>query len=136
MIVPGLLLKNPDITIKTASLASGSLEALTLSVIVHIENPNFTGMKFTAISFDVTYRSGDAWTFIAHGEQAGVRVPKGASDVAIPVTIKNSALPGALLGTLAGGGITLKIEGTAALDLALISPKIPFSHSETVPLKF
>jgi hypothetical protein len=49
--------------------------------------------------------------------------------------MKTSELAGAGIGALMKGEITVQIRGTAVPDLLGLNPKIPFTHTATVPVK-
>jgi len=130
----GMLMKEPTIEAKNVALESFDISRIGLLVTLEIDNPNPVGMSFTSIDFDVYYQAGNEWVFISHGELGDVEIQPGSNEVTIPVTITTSALPGAVLGALTRGEITLLIQGTASPDFFGLSPKIPFSKVTTVPL--
>jgi LEA14-like dessication related protein len=131
----GLLIKDPKIDVKNVALQSLDLSNIGLLVTLSIDNPNLLGINLKSINFDIYYQTGSEWVFISHGEGGGLNVKPGMNEVTIPVNIKTSAIPGAVLATLARGEITLRINGTASPDFFGISPQIPFSTVTTIPLK-
>ena len=131
----GMLIKDPEIKVKNVALESADLSSVNLLVTLSINNPNPLGINLKSIVFDVYYQKGDEWTFISHGEQGSFSIKPGINEVTVPVSIKTTAIPGAVVGALARGEITLKISGTASPDFFGIAPQIPFSTVSTVPLK-
>jgi LEA14-like dessication related protein len=131
----GLLIKDPKIAIKNVTLKSLDLSNIGLLVTLNADNQNPFGINLKSINFDVYYQKGSEWVFISHGEGGGFDIKPGMNEVTVPVNIKTSALPGAVLATLTRGEITLQIKGTASPDFFGISPQIPFSTVTTIPLK-
>ena len=131
----GLLVKDPKIDVKNVALESLDLSNIGLLVTLSIDNPNLLGINIKSINFDIYYQTGGEWVFISHGEGGGFNLKPGLNEVTIPVKIKTSAIPGAVLTTLARGEITLRVNGTASPDFFGISPQIPFSTVTTIPLK-
>jgi LEA14-like dessication related protein len=131
----GMLIKDPDIKVKNVALESADLSSVNLLVTLSIDNPNPLGINMKSLVFDVYYQKGDEWNFISHGEMGSFSLKPGMNEVTVPVSIKTSAIPGAVVGALARGEITLKITGTASPDFFGIAPQIPFSTVTTVPLK-
>jgi LEA14-like dessication related protein len=131
----GMLIKDPDIKVKNVALESADLSSVNLLVTLSIDNPNPLGINIKSLVFDVYYQKGDEWNYISHGETGSFSLKPGMNEVTVPVSIKTSAIPGAVVGALARGEITLKITGTASPDFFGIAPQIPFSTVTTVPLK-
>ncbi|MCU0630301.1 MAG: LEA type 2 family protein [Methanoregulaceae archaeon] len=131
----GMLIKDPKVEVKNVALESVDLSNVDLLVTLSIENPNPIGITLKSISFDVYYQKGDEWVFISHGERGSFDIKPGMNEVTVPVSIKTSAIPGAVVGALAKGEITLRIKGTASPDFFGISPEVPFSTTTTIPLK-
>jgi len=131
----GMLIKDPKIEVKNVVLKSLDLSTIGLLVTLDIDNPNPLGINLKSITFDVYYQKGDGWIFISHGEHGGFGIKPGMNEVTVPVSIKTSEIPGAIVGALAKGEITIQIKGTASPDFFGISPKIPFSTVTTIPLK-
>jgi LEA14-like dessication related protein len=131
----GLFVKDPVIDVKDIALTSLSLDSLSLGVKLSVVNPNLIGVTIRALSFNVFYQDGENWTYLTCGSEKDIPVKKGENEVTIPVTLNNMKLMGALVFIVAQGKITLRIKGTATLDLLGLSPKIPFVHITTIPLK-
>jgi LEA14-like dessication related protein len=131
----GMLIKDPKVEVKNVALESVDLSNVDLQVTLSIDNPNPIGFTIKSINFDVYYQNGDEWVFISHGERGSFEIKPGMNEVAVPVSIKTSAIPGAVVGALAKGEITLQIKGTASPDFFGISPQVPFSTVTTIPIK-
>ena len=131
----GLLIKDPKIEVKNVALESLDFSAIGLLVTLGIDNPNPLGINLKSINFDVYYQNGDDWVFISHGGRGSFDIKPGLNEVSVPVSIKTSVLPGAVVGALARGEITLRVNGTASPDFFGITPQIPFSKVTTIPLK-
>jgi LEA14-like dessication related protein len=131
----GMLIKDPKIEVKNVAVESLDLSNIDLLVTLGIDNPNPIGINFKSINFDVFYQKGDEWVFISHGEKGSFSIKPGMNEVTVPVSIKTSAIPGAVVGALTRGEITLQIKGTATPDFFGIAPQVPFSTVTTVPLK-
>jgi LEA14-like dessication related protein len=131
----GLLIKDPKIEVKNVALESIGMSDISLLVTLGIDNPNPVGITLKSIDFDVYYQKGNGWVFISHGQRGSFAIKPGLNEVNVPVSIKTSALPGAVLGALAQGEITIQVKGTASPDFFGISPEVPFSTVTTIPIK-
>jgi LEA14-like dessication related protein len=131
----GMLIKDPKFEVKNVALESLDFSNIGLLVTLSIDNPNPIGINLKSIIFDVYYQKGSEWIFISHGEKGSFSIKPGLNEVSIPVNIKTSAIPAAVVGALAQGEITLQINGTASPDFFGIAPVIPFSNVTTMPLK-
>jgi LEA14-like dessication related protein len=131
----GLFVKDPKIDVKDVVLTSLSLDSLSLGVKLSVVNPNLIGVTIKTLSFNVFYQDGDNWTYLTCGSEKEITVKKGENEITIPVTLNNMKLMSALVFIVAKGKITLRVKGTATLSLLGLSPKIPFVHVTTIPLK-
>ncbi|MGB9177270.1 MAG: LEA type 2 family protein [Methanoregula sp.] len=129
------LIKEPEINVTDVVVQSVTLQEIGLNVTLNVNNPNPVGITLKSVVFDVYYQKGNDWVSIGHGEGGGYDIKPGMNEISIPVTIKTSDLLGAGIGALMNGEITLQIRGTAVPDLFGLNPKIPFSHTTTIPVK-
>lgn len=129
-----MLVKDPVITLNQIAVTSVSVREIGLNVTLNVDNPNPAGITLKALAFDVYYRNGNEWVPISHGSGTRMKIKPGMSVVTIPVTIKTTELPGAGLGALMHGEITLQVRGNATPDFLLFSPQIPFNQTVTIPL--
>jgi LEA14-like dessication related protein len=130
-----MLVKNPEIDVTNVAIQSTTLQEITLDVTLNVNNPNPAGITLKSVVFDIYYQQGNDWVMIGHGEGGPYDIKPGMNEIVVPVTVTSSKLLGAGIGALMKGDITLQIRGTAAPDIFGISPKIPFSHTTTVPVK-
>jgi LEA14-like dessication related protein len=131
----GLFIKDPVIDVKDVALTSLSLSALSLGIRLAVTNPNPIGVKIKTLSFNVFYQDGENWTYLTAGDQKDIAIRTGPNEITIPVTVNNMKLMSALVLIVAKGKITLRVKGVAALNVLGFSPKIPFVHITTIPLK-
>ncbi|WP_321504475.1 LEA type 2 family protein [uncultured Methanoregula sp.] len=131
----GLFIKDPEIKVKNIALMSLSLSSLSLDVTLAVTNPNLIGITIKTLNFNVFYQDGENWTYLTCGSQKDIAISKGSCEITIPVTVDNMKLMSAIVFIVAKGTITLRIKGVAVLSLLGFSPKIPFMHVTTVPLK-
>jgi LEA14-like dessication related protein len=128
------LIKEPEINVTDVVVQSGTLQEIVLNVTLNVNNPNPVGITLKSVVFNVYYQKGNDWVSIGHGEGGGYDIKPGMNELSIPVTIKTADLLGAGIGALMNGEITLQIRGTAVPDLFGLNPKIPFSHTTTIPV--
>jgi LEA14-like dessication related protein len=129
------LVKQPEINVTNVVVQSVTLQEIGLNVTLNVNNPNPVGITLKSVVFDVYYQKGNDWNSIGHGEGGGYEIKPGMNELSVPVTIKTSDLVGAGIGALISGEITLQIRGIAVPDLFGLNPKIPFSHTTTIPVK-
>lgn len=134
VISSGMLIKNPVITLDHVAVTSLSIPEIGLNVTLNVDNPNPMGIMLKTIVFDVYYKKGNDWIFISHGSGTGITITPGMNQVTLPVSIRTAEIPGAGLGALLQGEITLQVRGNATPDAFLFSPVIPFSQTVTIPL--
>jgi LEA14-like dessication related protein len=130
----GLLLKDPEISIKGLSLSSASMSTLELDIRVGVENRNPVGITLKTLSFDVYYQNGGEWVFLSHGEEAGIVIQSGTNEVNIPVMVRNTGILGSLANLVTKGEVTLQIRGVASPQVFGISRGVPFTETLTIPL--
>jgi len=130
----GMLIKDPKIDVKNVAIESMDFSNIGLLVTLGIDNPNPLGINIKSVNFDVYYQKDDQWVYISHGEGGGFEIKPGVNEVTVPVNIKTSALPGAVVSALTQGAITIQINGTASPDFFGIAPQVPFSKVTTIPL--
>jgi len=134
VIFSGMLVKNPEITLDHVAVTSVSLPEIGLNVTLNVDNPNPMGITLKTIVFDVYYRKGNDWIFISHGSGTGINITPGMNQVTLPVSIKTAEIPGAGLGAIMQGEITLQVRGNASPDFFLFSPQIPFNQTVTIQI--
>jgi LEA14-like dessication related protein len=130
-----MIVKEPQIDVKDVAITSATLQEIRLNVTLNVNNPNPVGVTIKSVVFDIYYQQGNDWVAIGHGEGGGYAIKPGMNEITVPVTIQSSKLLGAGIGALMKGEVTVQIRGTAIPDLFGLNPKIPFSHTTTVPVK-
>jgi LEA14-like dessication related protein len=123
-------LKQPTVTVTDIALSDVSLSTMTVNATVNIDNPNPVGATLNRVAFDVYYRDGTD-QFLGHGEKTAIQVrEKGNTTVVIPVRIGTVPAVKAVGSLVRDGTLTLKVNGTAALDLKVTSYNLPFSREQ------
>ncbi len=122
-------LKEPEVVVTDISLADLSLGSMTVNTTILVSNPNPVGANLNKLIFDLWYLDGDLH-YLGHGEQYEVDIREnGNTSVTIPITISNLQALRAI-GTLAEkGAITLKVNGSAFIDIAVTEYELPFEKS-------
>jgi LEA14-like dessication related protein len=130
----GMLVKEPGIAMKNITIRSVTLSDIGIDITLSVNNPNPVGIRLKSVVFDVFYRKGNDWVYISHGEGGGYDIKSGMNEITVPVTVKSSELPGAGIGALLKGEITIQIRGAATPDFFGLAPAIPFTHTATIPV--
>jgi LEA14-like dessication related protein len=121
--------KQPVVTVTDIALSDVSLRALTVNTTVNIFNPNPVGAELRRTAFDLYYGSGEAGHYLGHGELAGLLVKEnGNTTVTIPVKIGTPEAVNAMGTLVRDGAITVKVNGTATIDLKLMTYDLPFEQ--------
>jgi LEA14-like dessication related protein len=126
-------IKQPTVTVQDITLADVSLQKLTVNTTVTIYNPNPVGGRLNKVLFDVYYLDGTP-KYLGHGEQYNIDVKEnGNTSVTIPVAINNLQALYAI-GTLSQKqSITLLVNGSAFVDVKVMSWEVPFKQSREFP---
>lgn len=123
----------PEVEVKGAAISSISLAEIAIEVFLTVDNPYPVAITLQSVSFDVYYRNGDEWKYLAHGEQADIPVNPGENPVTIPIRIKNADLLGSLLLFADSRQILLEIRGVVVPDLpGNLAPEIPFTKTVSI----
>jgi len=127
-------LKKPTVAVSDISLVDVSLQTMTVNTTVIISNPNPVGAHLNKVAFDVWYRD-DADHYLGHGEQAGIDVKEnGNTSATIPVKIGTLPALQAVGSLVQNGNITVRVNGSAFIDLKVSSYEVPFEESREFPL--
>jgi len=122
-------LKEPAVSISTVELSDLTLQTMTVNTSVIISNPNPVGAKLNKVAFDLYYDDG-AEHYLGHGEKSGIEVKEsGNTTVIIPVKIGNIQAVQAVGSLVRKGAITIRVNGSAFIDLKLVSYELPFERS-------
>ena len=126
----GPAVKQPAVTVSDISLAGISLTKMTVNTTVVISNPNPVGANLNRVGFDVEYLDGTP-QYLGHGEVREVDIaPDGNTSVTIPVTVGNLQALKALGSLSEKGAITLRVNGSAAIDMAVAEYEVPFTQEK------
>lgn len=129
------IFKEPTVNVGGIELTSINLTEIGLDVTLNINNPNPFGVTLQKITADVSYQKGDEWKPISHIVKENVEIAPGENSVVIPVSIKNVDLIKAGFEMVMSQEITIQVSGIAEPSFFGISPKIPFTETQTIPLK-
>jgi len=123
----------PEVEVKGAAISSISLAEMAIEVFLTVDNPYPVAITLHSVSFDVYYRNGDEWKYLAHGEQADIPINPGENPVTIPIRIKNSDMLGSLLLFADSRQIFLEIRGVVVPDLpGNLAPEIPITKTVSI----
>ena len=118
--------KEPSIEIASVGIGDIGIESTTLNVALSINNPIPLGGTLKSVKFSVFLLKQNTESFLGNGEKDNVRIEGGGVTRAeIPVKLKNAAVISAA-GGLIGGDLDIVVRGTAAVDLKIAAPEIPF----------
>jgi LEA14-like dessication related protein len=102
---------------------------MTVNTTVIIFNPNPIGATLNKVAFDVYYLD-DTGHYLGHGEQTGIVIKEnGNTTVTIPVKIGNIPALQAVGSLVRKGSITLKVNGSAFIDVKVTSFEKRFERS-------
>jgi len=126
-------LEKPTVTVDSIEVREISEKSVIVDVRVIIHNPNPISAEISRINFDVYYFEDGTQKYLGHGEKESVRIrKKGNTTLTIPLTIDNFALIRAFIEAISEESITLKVSGSAYLDLKLFEVEIPFEKTQRV----
>ena len=121
--------KQPTVTVSNIALSDVSLQTMTVNTTVIVGNPNPVGARLNRVAFDVWYRD-DADHYLGHGEQTGIDVKEnGNTTLTIPVKIGTIPAIQAVGSLVRNGDVTLRVNGSAFIDLKVTSYELPFEQS-------
>ncbi len=128
-------IKEPKASVVSITPSSVGLSSVTLNVKIRIDNPNPFGAHLTKLEFDVYYLKDGKFIYLGHGEKRDVDIKaNGVTEIVVPVKIDNLQAVGTLLQLAKKGEVTIKVKGTAYIDLKITSFGIPFEQVEEVRL--
>ena len=128
--------KPPVVTVTDVTLSDVSLRTLTVNTTVNIFNPNPVGADLRRTAFDLYYVTGGSDQVLGHGELNGFRVREsGNTSVTIPVKIGTVQAAQAVGTLVKDGSLTVKVNGTAAIDLKVMSYDLPFAEKRVFYLE-
>ena len=124
------LLKDPVVNVQTVTVSNISLEEMTLSVQLNVENPNPIPLTLDEVDYAMTF----AGEPVAKGVfNKGIEIPsKGSNQVVVPMTFKYSSL-GNLLANAFSNSLSKEYEFTGSARLGIL--KIPFHKKGEIKVK-
>jgi LEA14-like dessication related protein len=124
-------IREPTVTVGDIALSDISLQKLTVNTTVLIYNPNPVGARLNKVAFDVYYLDNGP-QYLGHGEQSTIDVKANdTTPVTIPVTVGTLPAARALGSLVQKGSITLNVNGSAFVDVKVMSWEKPFTRSQT-----
>jgi LEA14-like dessication related protein len=121
-------LKQPTVSVSNISLSDVTLSTMTVNTTVIVDNPNPVGADLNRVAFDIWYID-DTGHYLGHGEQTAVKIREnGNTTVTIPVRIGNVQALQAVGSLVKNGNITLRVNGSASVDLKVTSYELPFEQ--------
>lgn len=128
--------KPPVVTVTDVRLSDVSLRTLTVNTTVNIFNPNPVGADLSRTAFDLYYVSGGSDQYLGHGELAHISVKEsGNTSVTIPVKVGTVQAAQAVGTLVKDESLTVKVNGTAAIDLKLMTYDLPFEQQRVFYLE-
>ena len=129
-------LEKPAVTVDDITVENLVGTTLELEVRVIVSNPNPVGAHLTKLVFDIYYLEDSSPKYLGHGEKHDIDIRKqGDTTITIPVTIDSLELVRTLVDIARKGSVTLKVSGSAYLDLKVMTFEIPFERTKEVALK-
>jgi LEA14-like dessication related protein len=123
-------LQDPVVTVGDISLADVSLKAMTVNTTINVFNPNPIGADLKNVTFDVWYID-DAEHYLGHGERSGISIKEnGNTSMTIPVRIGTIQAAQGTASLVRKGSITIRVNGSAFIDLKLITYEKKFAQTE------
>jgi len=128
-------IKKPSIQVESVQPYSVTPTSVVLNVKVKIDNPNPIGAHLTMIDFDIYYLQNGAYHYLGHGVKKDVSIKaNGVTEITIPVKIDDLQAIKSLVVLAKNGAVTLKVKGTAYIDLKITSFGIPFEQVEKISI--
>ena len=122
----------PSIEITGAAIGGIGIGSTTLNISLAAENPLPVGGSIKSLQFSIYLLKDGNEVFLGEGEKENIRIEGGgATNIEVPVQLSNPALISAAAG-LIGSDIDIIVRGTAAIDLKIVAPKIPFEKKVRV----
>ena len=126
-------LREPNVTVQDITLDSVSLRSLELGTVLRFENPNPVAITLANVTFDVYYETGTGREYLGHGGRENLTLPKNQPTVyRIPVEIDNLQALKGLAVLVREGSLPVVVNGTAAVDLKVMTVKVPFEKRKVL----
>lgn len=126
-------LQKPTVSVSDITVSGITLQTLNLDARIIIDNPNPVGANLTKIAFDIYYLENGESRYLGHGEKSNVEVRKqGPTPVIVPVVVENQQAIKAVIEAARRGAVTIRVSGSAFLDLGVTTFEIPFEDRREV----
>jgi len=126
-------IRKPTVSVSDITVRGITPQTLNLDAHVIIDNPNPVGANLTKIAFDLYYLENGQSKYLGHGEKYNVEIrSRGQTTVTVPVVIDNQQAVGAVLEAARRGAITIRVSGSAFLDLRVTTFEVPFEDRREV----
>lgn len=126
-------LQKPTVTVRDVDVVNATQEVLNLDVHVIVDNPNPVGANLTRIDFDIYYLQDSESNFLGHGEKYDVEIrSEGQTPVTVPVAVNNTQAIQAVSEMAREGAVTIRVNGSAFLDLEVTQFEIPFEITREI----
>jgi LEA14-like dessication related protein len=127
-------IQEPTVSVSNVSLSDVSLQTMTVNTTIVIFNPNPVGAKLNRLVFDINYLD-DTPHYLGHGEKSDIEVKSNDNTtVIVPVTISNVQAISAVGTLIRKGSLNVTVNGSAFIDLKVISYEKRFLHTKEFPL--
>ncbi|MFO7967727.1 MAG: LEA type 2 family protein, partial [Archaeoglobaceae archaeon] len=131
----GMEFGKPTATVDDVTVQDVSMSNLELDVRVIVNNPNPVGAQLTKVVFDMYYLKDGQQNYLGHGEKQDIDIRKeGETTITIPTTIDNKQAISALVELAKEGSVTLKLSGSAYIDMKATNFEVPFEENEVISL--
>ncbi len=126
-------IQKPTVSVDGINVRGVTLQTLNLDVHVIVDNPNSVSANLTKITFDIYYLEGSEPKYLGHGEKYNVDIKKeGQTSITIPVAIENQQAIKSLIEIARKGTVTIRVKGSADLDLKVTTYTISFEVDKQV----
>lgn len=126
-------IQRPTVTVSDITVRGITLQTLDLDTHIIIDNPNPVGANLTRITLDIYYLENGEPKYLGHGEKYNVEVrSQGQTTVTVPVVVENQQIIRAVVEAARRGAITIRVSGSAFMDLRVTTFEIPFEASREV----
>ena len=122
----------PEVEVERIAVTNLKITHMEADVGLLIQNPYPIGANIDKITFSMYYVGQGKERYLGSGEKEAFRINSGPTSVVIPVQVSNIGLLSALVEAATKGAITVKVNGTATIDLPFTSYEIPFEETQEI----
>lgn len=128
--------EEPTVRITNINTREISFSTTTIEIGAIINNPNLISANLDKITYKIYFLSDEAdWQLLASGEQENISIiANGDTEIDMPLKIRNlQAITAAFQLFFEGANTTIKVNGSAVLDLWVTTYEVPFERIMTIP---